>query len=454
MRFALLGDHPDGLDFARALGETGRHTLAVYSGPPVGAEYLRRWGLEPRRVGDVEEVLADPIIDAVIVAGRPWERPAQLRRALQSERHVVCVHPADHTPDTAYEAAMIQGDTRQLLLPLLPEAMHPAFARLAEWIRRADNADLGRKADGEPGATAITAAAPAPGATASRGLHLLEMERWSPESVLLDGDTPGDRPALPGWDVLRTLGGEIVEVLGFAAPEEVAPDEPLLLAGRFERGGLFQVSLLPNRPEPRWRLTAYTRYERAELVFPQGWPGPARLTWRDVGGEAREETWETWNPWPVLVEAFETALAARVEAGARVAALVPAAASQHVTATAPPRAAPPPAPRGLLTWQDAVRSLELDDAARRSVERRRASTLEYQEATEEAGFKGTMTLVGCGLLWGSLVLLILSRWLPWLGWVIAPVFGVFLLLQLLRWIVPARPGGEGKERGRASEPEA
>jgi hypothetical protein len=46
-----------------------------------------------------------------------------------------------------------------------------------------------------------------------------------------------------------------------------------------------------------------------------------------------------------------------------------------------------------------------------------------------------MTLVGCSVLWGSLVLLILSRWVPWLGWVIVPLLVLFLALQLLRWVV-------------------
>ena len=69
MRFALLGDHPDGLDMARALAGSGRHELAAYSGPPLGADCLARWGLQPRLVGDVEEVLADPAIHAIIVAG-------------------------------------------------------------------------------------------------------------------------------------------------------------------------------------------------------------------------------------------------------------------------------------------------------------------------------------------------------------------------------------------------
>jgi len=423
MHFALLGDHSDGLDFACALAQSGRHSVGVYCGPAVGAEYLRRWSVEFERVGDMEEMLADPAVAAVIVAGRPGDRMAQLRRALQSERHVVCVHPADQTADGAYEAAMIQGDTQQLLLPLLPDALHPGIRRLAEVIRSGEEA-----------------------------LLLIEMERWSSEAVLLDADTPGHRPSLPCWDVLRTLGGEIVEIMAFSAPEAVTPEEPLLLAGRFERGALFQVTLVPNRPEPRWRLTAMTRYDQAELSFPQGWPGPARLTWRDADGTPHEESWETWNPWPVLVEVFESALAARHVVRHPVPNReLTAVALQQFTTAPLPRPVAALFPPLTVTWQDAIRCLELDDAARRSVERRRASTLEYQEATEEAGFKGTMTLVGCGLLWGSLVLLILSRWLPWLGWAVAPVFAVFLLLQLLRWVVPKKEGGavhQGSETNR------
>src|SRR5262245_54811644 len=101
MRFALLGDHPDGLDFSRSLAETGRHELSLYSGPSAGLENLRRVGLSPRSVSDLEEALADPNIDAVIVASNLSVRPRQLIRALQSECHVLCVHPADVSPDVA-----------------------------------------------------------------------------------------------------------------------------------------------------------------------------------------------------------------------------------------------------------------------------------------------------------------------------------------------------------------
>jgi predicted dehydrogenase len=463
MRFALLGDHPDGLEMARALAESGRHEVAVYSGPALGREYLARWGLTPEPVGDLEEVLADPAIEAVIVAGSPADRGQQLRRAAQSERPVLCIHPSDETPDAAYEAAMIQRDTGQLLFPLLSEALHPGLRRLAEVAGLSDQ--LPRRRDGgvtnnDP--TAITPSPPHPVIPSSAAPLLIEMERWSNEQVLLDVETPGQKPGLPGWDALRALGGEIVELFSLAPSDELGPDHPVLLSGRFESGSLLQASLLPNQAEARWRLAVLSPTGRAELSFPLGWPGHARLTWTDESGAERQETWDAWNPWSALVAAFEQAVGSRQKAvdsrqkaEGRTAARTQAAAGTETgilaEADLPPRRIDLEASDCLLptaycrlSWQDEIRCLELDDAARRSVARGRASTLEYQEATEEAGFKGTMTLVGCGLLWLSLVLLILSIWVPWMGWLIGPVFALFLTLQLLRWVVP--PSGDQSPR--------
>jgi hypothetical protein len=99
-----------------------------------------------------------------------------------------------------------------------------------------------------------------------------------------------------------------------------------------------------------------------------------------------------------------------------------------------------------LGWHDELRALELDDAARRSAERGRPSTLDLQEATEEASFKGTMTLVGCSLIWLAVIVLILSTWQPWLVWLILPLFAVFLVMQGLRWVVPSKAEPE-RQRG-------
>jgi hypothetical protein len=192
-------------------------------------------------------------------------------------------------------------------------------------------------------------------------------------------------------------------VSAFADEESVEPGRPVLLAGRFEKGGLFQVTLAPNRRADAWRLVVYGERGEVELTFPQGWHGMAFLN-----GPGGEESWPRWDPWPVVIEAFERAVAGQ-----------PAA----------------------VAWQDEVRLLELDDAARRSVEKRRVHLMEYQETSEEVGFKGTMALAGCGLLWAVLLLAIGSAWEPRLGWLILPLLLVFVALQVLRWAIPKKPMG-------------
>jgi predicted dehydrogenase len=398
MRFALLGNHPDGVEMACALVECGRHRLVACTAL-LDEDSLRRLGDGVRKVSDVEEVLADPAVEMVLVAGDVSVRAAQLRRALQSERPVLCVHPADQTPDAAYEAAMIQADTAGLLLPLLPEATHPGLHRLAQLL-----------------------AAPSP----LGPLRLLEFVRSSPGELLDGVEVPGRKPSIPGWDILRLVGGDIAEVSAFSAAEELLPGQPLLVAGRFERGGLFQMTLLPAQPQASWRITAHGVDQDAELYWPQGWLGPAYLSWREADSEMQEEAWEPWDPWPTLVEQLEVALAAR----------------------------PPAAQEPSSSWQGERRALELDAAARRSVERRRSSPLEYPEASEEVGFKGTMTLAGCGMVWLVLVLVIASIWLPaeyrgffrpLLGWLIGLMLVFFLGGQLLRYLIPVRAEKKGED---------
>src|SRR5436305_15251278 len=128
MRFALVGDHPDGLRMARALVASGRHAVIVVYGSPAEVPGARR-------TNDLEDVLADPQVEAVVVAGPGGDRLAQLRRVLQSERHALCVHPVDQKPDGGYELNMIQVDVHQDLLPLLPDALRPGIAQLIELVR-------------------------------------------------------------------------------------------------------------------------------------------------------------------------------------------------------------------------------------------------------------------------------------------------------------------------------
>jgi hypothetical protein len=91
---------------------------------------------------------------------------------------------------------MIQAETKRLLLPLLPDTLHPGFSALATLLRRA----------------------PAVG--------LIDMEHWAEETALLDADVPGHKAGLPGWDVLRFLGGEIAEVMALARTKSCRRTSP------------------------------------------------------------------------------------------------------------------------------------------------------------------------------------------------------------------------------------
>jgi hypothetical protein len=203
----------------------------------------------------------------------------------------------------------------------------------------------------------------------------------------------------------------------------LTPGKPIAMTGRFTSGLLFQASFLANQAEARLRLSLVSAVGRASLEFARGWPGPARLTWLDEAGAERSDSWDSENPWVAMLERFEHALLntqiKKPDVGQ--------AATECLTRTPP-----------VLGWEDELRALELDDAARRSIEKGRSSLLDLQETTEEATFKGTMTLVGCSMIWLAVIALILSFWIPWLAWGILPIFGAFLFLQSLRWILPEK----------------
>jgi hypothetical protein len=371
MRFAILGDHPVGWGAARALIASGRHMVLAYQGPTPEETLRPDWPVL-RVAYDIEEILADPQIEAIIVAGRAGERLDQLRRVLQSERPALCVHPVDRKPDGAYEMNLLQGDVHQLVLPLLMEGLHP----------RID--DLRRQLKMPP--------------------RLIELTITGPDDLLFTFSKL-DSPTYPGWAMLRRLGGEVVEVVGFATTEEVAVGQTVLVQGRFENGALFNVRYIPQAGGATSQVEAEIRTNEVE---------PTRFVLTDA--------FECELAWQALIAVFDNAVE-RLKATPRAA----------------PGAGPAPTQSDPLSWQDEIRSLELNDSTRRSIERRRAYTLEFQEASEDVGFKGTMTLVGCGLLWLIPVLLLVYAWIPQIGWLIVPLLIGFLGLQLLRWLVAVPP---------------
>jgi predicted dehydrogenase len=366
MRFAIFGDHPDGWRMAEALRASGRHQVAAYAGAELDENRRLDWpGL--RVTKDIEELLSDPNIEAVVVASPSPLRLDHLRRVLQSERPALCVHPVDSRPDGGYEIHMLQGDVHQVALPILPEAFAGALETL--------------KLKLDSGA-------------------VVRLEVQSTEAALFESGQHESRPSFPGWTLLRHLGGEIIEIAALAANEDARAIEPVVAFGKFQNARLLQASWLSAQPQTRWQVALYG-----------GQVEPAEISVNDPAS------------WAAIVARFEQA-AERLKSSPRAA----------------PGSGPPIDLRDGLGWNDEIRALELNDLARRSIERRRAYSLDFQEATEEVGFKGTMTLIGCALLWLVPVVLLLSAWIPWLGWLVVPVLLAFLALQLLK----GSASGEGK----------
>jgi hypothetical protein len=384
MRFAILGDHADGWAVGRSLAATGRHELVVYQGD-TPLETARQLSAGVRRQPDLEEILADPQVDGVIVATPVETRLDVLRRVLQSERSALCVHPVDQTPDGGHEINLLQGDLHQVVIPILPDAVGSELFVLRRRISELSPAER-------------------------RGV-LIDVEIAGTGDVLFPGES-GKLPTFPGWTILRRIGGELAEVEALADGEAIGSGETVIGQGRFLDGGLFRAVYLSGAAEERIDIVIRTA---GVVLSPKHGRGAAQ---------------------PLL--ALRTQIVADNAAYASIAERFEAAVAElpH-TPRATPGAGRSVANPTALNWMDEVRALELDDAARRAVTRRRASTLDYQEASEDVGFKGTMTLVGCGLLWGVMLLLFLSVWFPQLGWLILPVVGAFLALQLLRWLIPA-----------------
>jgi hypothetical protein len=379
MRFAILGDHPDGWAVGRALAAAG-HELLVYQGDtPI--DTARQLSPGVRRQADLEEILADPQVETVIVGTRAATRLDALRRVLQSERSALCVHPVDRKPDGGHEINMLQGDLHQVVVPILPEAASPRVGELRQSVAHLSS---------------------------ERRQMLIDVEVSGTGDVLFpDSD---DAPSFPGWTFLRRMAGEIAEVEALAEGESISPGESVIVQGRFMDGGLFRVVYRSGAEVSGMDVLIRNLAADLSLKRERGEAQPSLALRAQIRCE--------YTP---IAEQFKRAV---VELPQLPRAL--------------PGAGRPVDNPSVLNWMDEVRALELDDAARRSVERRRVSTLDYQEASEEVGFKGTMTLVGCGLLWCVLLLLILSVWFPKVGWLILPVVGVFLVLQLLRGVIPGQ----------------
>lgn len=214
---------------------------------------------------------------------------------------------------------------------------------------------------------------------------------------------------LLGWSWLHRVEGDVESVQATAATDSLGNCRMVQVMARFASGTLATLAWRADVTEHRFEIETAGRTIIASL--PSGFTGSGTVTNRGPAGEQVK----------------------RIDAAPMGERLF--AKWQMMD----PHEAEP--------WTHALRQVELSQAVRRSLERERAVSLEFDEFTEAAGFKSIMAATGCGLVWLTLLIAILAAaGVPYVQYAILPILVLFLGSQLFGLAYrqeETRSGGNG-----------
>jgi hypothetical protein len=416
MKLALLGCDDEAIALLRAALDSGRHELA-WTGELAGDGVTARDTAIARlpEIVAVErddvEVLAGGAADLVIVSatGDVARRGDQLRELVQAGIAVCVSQCGALGPIVSYELDMNRVETEAPLVPFLPERLHPAVARLASFFA----------ADGELGA-----------------IHQMSFERGVTDTRAANVTQQLARDV----DVVRAVAGDVTRISGVGVSQGVAsPDRDFAALnvylttqsgvtarwsidralaagqGRITIDGAKARAILMMRGEA-WTLTSTP----TDLMMPTD---AANVETANIDAASRDESFAVWRPAEVMLSVVERAVVDN--------ACVP-------------------------SWLDASRAADVADMVEVSLRRSRTIDIYNETYNEQGTFKGMMGIAGCALLLVALFTLFAAavgqktakffeaEWLATLfgywHYGLLAVLVMFLLLQLLRFVVPAESG--------------
>jgi len=417
MQFALLGIDEEALLVVRELARSDEHSLRYFS-PATNAGAAGSQIAEVQRLcpfaevlDDWEYLLAPQGMDAVVIAGPQGatERFEQMRRFIQEGVPLFVTHPPAVALLEAYELEMVRQEFNA-----------PVWSLLLPWRERIwTNSGFLRTRDPEVA-----------------GVHCGPVEQLTCERFVAGTTRESVLAHLArDFSLIRELSGEVIQVatLGGMGQQDLQRDLPqLTVQMTTERRVLVRWTAEAVDEMPGLRLT---------LTGPQG---KHRVEMRRSADATIDQVFYT-----IVEQGSATGARAQVEdPPSRLEVLV-----GHLQALQGDIAFP-------SNWSEAIRSLEIVEAVEKSLKKGRTISVGVEGRTETDAFKGTMASVGCVLLIvellvviGSAVMLKIAekvgnqtlvnifRWWPAL---LMGVFGVFLVLQFLRFIIPI---SEGKGRG-------
>jgi predicted dehydrogenase len=360
------------------------------------------WGIDDThlpRVASWESLLDPATCDVVLVGSDGWDpsRADAVRALVQAGRPLVLAQPLELSMLWAYELDMIRRDTGSLLIPCLPERLHPFVGRLRETITAA-LAGVGDQGPAES----------------------LLLERRMPERTRDAVLSQLSRDA----DLIRAIVGDPTRLstLGSASPDS---------AWNTLAVGFTSPTQLPVRwqvaPGTESGLTLRLQAARSAVVVDA--PDDSARPW-------------TWSGTAVDVASFDR--------GATMLAVIDRTLAGKAAVADDGEAA---------TWADAARAIELAETVPRSLARGRAIDLHREEFSEMGTFRGTMASLGCGLIMAALMVIVVATLLAGIaqefGWkivgtvadswpmIVLVVLGIFLTLQLLPLLVGADRNDDG-----------
>jgi predicted dehydrogenase len=373
------------------------------------------------------EAIVDPrVCDAVLVGADGWNdvRAEGVRKLVQAGRTLLVSHPLELSMLWAYEIDMIRKDSGARVIPFLPERLHPFIGRLRRELA-AGIAGVGTRGQVE------TIAMERRMRDRSRDAVLRQLARDADLVRVLVGDP--ERLSTLGSGNPETAWGTLA--VGFTGPAQVP------VRWQVVRGDTDSLRIVLSAA--RGGFTVERPDDAAAWTLALSGAGPTA----DIPPTAMDDG-ETMLG--VLREACVN-LSGRGESGRSDDDAVPPA-----------------------SWADAARAIELAETVPRSLAKGRAIDLHKEEFSELGTFKGTMASLGCAIVLGALLLLMLAtlvggvakeaRWGfgEWIAglWpiVVLSVLGIFLALQLLPLLIggdagsgpgdaPEKPGGNADRPG-------
>lgn len=376
MKFVWIGNDPWSSAFVDALLRRRDARLLAYI--PVESDTLPALPAGVPILARLEDVSAVSDAEFWVLGGDLAGRADRLKYILRLDPiDLVLSMPLADKPDIYYELSLVQSETRIRVLPLAPEADHPAIDRVGELL-------LERKLGGV---------------------------RWLEWTQPVGDGEKGAYRFLGGWGWVRELLGEIETISATGSSPEADRARQVVATGRARTDLVVTARWLAGGPT---RLEIQADEGLVRCDFPEGVAGPVRVEL----GDDRVET--------IAVDPPATRWLARWD-------------KMRL------------AEEDLEPWRAATRSIELAEAVERSLQKGRAVDLTYDEVTEEASFKSVMTMIGCSLVWLTLLVAILAAaGVPYVGYLVLPALVVFVLLQSLRRVARRQSRAPDAEEPQAS----